>query len=123
MAENKVDVSAMAFELAKTAGITDEGKFKTFETELVKKIYEIIGLAEIPEEFLTFTKFVDAYAGVLMKSVQNDIAIMNLTKRLSMFKLSETIAQSGELDKKPETPEQKQETGDTGFDPLAADKK
>ena len=27
-----------------------------------------------------------------MKSVQNDLAIMNLTKRLAMFKLSENIA-------------------------------
>ena len=93
---NKVDMSAIAFDLAKNAGWNDERGFKQFEKDFVKKFYETIGLSDIPEEFLNFTKFIDAYSGVLVKSVQNDLAIMNLTKRLAMFKLSENIAQTGE---------------------------
>ena len=97
---NKVDMSAIAFDLAKKAGLTDESKFKEFEKEFIKKFYEVIGLSDIPDEFLNFTKFIDAYSGVLVKSVQNDLAIMNLTKRLAMFKLSESISQTA--DKGPE---------------------
>ena len=93
---NKVDMSAIAFDLAKNAGWNDERGFKQFEKDFVKKFYEVIGLSDIPDEFLNFTKFIDAYSGVLVKSVQNDLAIMNLTKRLAMFKLSENIAQTGE---------------------------
>lgn len=100
MADNneskKTDMSAIAFDLAKNAGWNDERGFKQFEKDFVKKFYEVIGLSDIPEEFLNFTKFIDAYSGVLVKSVQNDLAIMNLTKRLAMFKLSENIAQTGE---------------------------
>ena len=77
----KVDMSAFAFDLAKKAGLADEAKFKEFEKEFVKKFYELIGLSDIPEEFLNFSKFLEAYSSVLVKSVQNDIAIMNLTKR------------------------------------------
>ena len=88
----KVDMSAFALDLAKTTGFgTDESKFKQWEKEFIKKFYEVIGLSDIPDEFLNFTKFIDAYSGVLVKSVQNDLAIMNLTKRLAMFKLSENI--------------------------------
>ena len=93
---NKVDMSAIAFDLAKNAGWNDERGFKQFEKDFVKKFYEVIGLSDIPEEFLNFTKFIDAYSGVLVKSVQNDLAIMNLTKRLAMFKLSENIAQTSD---------------------------
>ena len=93
---NKIDMSAIAFDLAKNAGWNDERGFKQFEKDFVKKFYEVIGLSDIPEEFLNFTKFIDAYSGVLVKSVQNDLAIMNLTKRLAMFKLSENIAATGE---------------------------
>ena len=93
---NKVDMSAIAFDLAKNAGWNDERGFKQFEKDFVKKFYETIGLSDIPDEFLNFTKFIDAYSGVLVKSVQNDLAIMNLTKRLAMFKLSENIAQTGD---------------------------
>ena len=100
MADNneskKTDMSAIAFDLAKNAGWNDDRGFKQFEKDFVKKFYEVIGLSDIPEEFLNFTKFIDAYSGVLVKSVQNDLAIMNLTKRLAMFKLSENIAQTGE---------------------------
>ena len=100
MAENtnsKVDMSSVAFELAKSKGFgSDEAKFKEWEKEFVKKFYEVIGLSDIPDEFLNFGRFLDAYSGVLVKSVQNDIALMNLTKRLAMFKLSENIAQTGE---------------------------
>ena len=96
---NKVDMSAIAFDLAKNAGWNDERGFKQFEKDFIKKFYEVIGLSDIPDEFLNFTKFIDAYSGVLVKSVQNDLAIMNLTKRLAMFKLSENIAQTE--DKKP----------------------
>jgi hypothetical protein len=93
---NKVDLSAIAFDMLKNAGWNDERGFKQFEKDFIKKFYELIGLSDIPEEFLTFTKFIDAYSGVLVKSVQNDLAIMNLTKRLAMFKLSENIAATGE---------------------------
>lgn len=100
MADNnenkKTDMSAIAFDLAKNAGWNDDRGFKQFEKDFVKKFYEVIGLSDIPEEFLNFTRFIDAYSGVLVKSVQNDLAIMNLTKRLAMFKLSENIAQTGE---------------------------
>ena len=125
---NKVDMSAIAFDLAKNAGWNDERGFKQFEKDFVKKFYEVIGLSDIPEEFLNFTKFIDAYSGVLVKSVQNDLAIMNLTKRLAMFKLSENIAQTGE---KPAAEEKTDSVtppptgnGDPapaapGFDPLA----
>ena len=117
---NKIDMSSVAFELAKTKGFgSDEAKFKEWEKEFVKKFYEVIGLSDIPDEFLNFTKFIDAYSGVLVKSVQNDIAIMNLTKRLAMFRLSEGIqatsdkpaTESVSSDAKGEKP--------TGFDPLA----
>ena len=121
---NKIDMSSVAFELAKTKGFgSDEAKFKEWEKEFVKKFYEVIGLSDIPDEFLNFTKFIDAYSGVLVKSVQNDIAIMNLTKRLAMFKLSENIAQTaattddGKNAAPAEAPAEAQ--APTGFDPLA----
>ena len=125
---NKVDMSAIAFDLAKNAGWNDERGFKQFEKDFIKKFYEVIGLSDIPDEFLNFTKFIDAYSGVLVKSVQNDLAIMNLTKRLAMFKLSENIAQTGDKptdDKAPgpvPAPSAPAEPTDdqTGFDPLAA---
>lgn len=118
MAENtqtKIDMSAEAFNLAKEKGFgSDEAKFKEWEKEFIKKFYEVIGLSDIPEEFLTFTKFIDAYSGVLVKSVQNDIAIMNLTKRLAMFKLSENISQTAAPAEAPA-----KEDAKPGFDPLA----
>ena len=93
----KIDMSATALEIAKTTGFgSDEAKFKEFEKEFIKKFYEVIGLSDIPVEFLNFSKFIDAYSGVLLKSVQNDITILNLTKRLAMFKLSESIHATGE---------------------------
>jgi hypothetical protein len=121
---NKIDMSSVAFELAKTKGFgSDEAKFKEWEKEFVKKFYEVIGLSDIPDEFLNFTKFIDAYSGVLVKSVQNDIAIMNLTKRLAMFKLSENIAQTAAPtdDGKNAAPAQApaEAQAPTGFDPLA----
>lgn len=126
MADNtnsKVDMSSIAFELAKSKGFgSDEAKFKEWEKEFVKKFYEVIGLSDIPDEFLNFTKFIDAYSGVLVKSVQNDIAIMNLTKRLAMFKLSENIAQTAAPQKEPAEAPAKDEAAPqapTGFDPLA----
>ena len=95
----KLDMSAYALEQAKTLGFgTDAEKFKKWETDLIRKIYEVIGLADIPEEFLNFTSFIDAYSGVLVKSVQNDLAIMNLTKRLAMFKLSGEIQAAAQKD-------------------------
>ena len=100
--QQKIDMSATALEIAKTTGFgSDEAKFKEFEKEFIKKFYEVIGLSDIPTEFLNFSKFIDAYSGVLVKSVQNDIAIMNLTKRLAMFRLSENIQATGD---KPESP-------------------
>ena len=97
MENNKVDMSAIAFDLAKKTEFgSDETKFKAFEKEFVKKFYEVIGLSDIPDEFLNFTRFTEAYSGVLIKSVQNDLAVMNLTKRLAMFKLSESISQTGD---------------------------
>lgn len=95
--QQKIDMSATALEIAKKTGFgSDEVKFKEFEKEFIKKFYEVIGLSDIPDEFLNFSKFIDAYSGVLVKSVQNDIAIMQLTKRLSMFRLSESIQATGE---------------------------
>ena len=127
MADNtqtKIDMSSVAFELAKEKGFgSDEAKFKEWEKEFVKKFYEVLGLSDIPDEFLTFSKFLDAYSGVLVKSVQNDIAIMNLTKRLAMFKLSENIAQTAAPtdDGKNAAPAQApaEAQAPTGFDPLA----
>ena len=123
---NKADMSAIAFDLAKNAGWNDERGFKQFEKDFIKKFYEVIGLSDIPEEFLNFTKFIDAYSGVLVKSVQNDLAIMNLTKRLAMFKLSENIAQTGEkpAEEKPDVVTPPTGNGEPapagpGFDPLA----
>ena len=121
---NKVDMSSIAFELAKEKGFgTDEAKFRDWEREFIKKFYEVIGLSDIPDEFLNFTKFIDAYSGVLVKSVQNDVALMNLTKRLAMFKLSENIAQTGAPSTTPanEAAPTSREGGEkpTGFDPLA----
>ena len=106
----KIDMSATALEIAKKTGFgSDEEKFKEFEKEFIKKFYEVIGLSDIPDEFLNFSKFIDAYSGVLVKSVQNDIAIMNLTKRLAMFRLSENIQATGD---KPESPTQESPTMD-----------
>ena len=118
---NKVDMSAIAFDLAKNAGWNDEKRFKQFEKDFVKKFYEVIGLSDIPDEFLNFTRFIDAYSGVLVKSVQNDLAIMNLTKRLAMFKLSENIAQTAEKPKEDAVPQTNVEQ--TGFDPTAQEVK
>lgn len=126
MAENnnaapaKVDMSAIAFGLAKDAGLGDDkAKFEQFEKNFVKKFYETIGLSDIPDEFLNLTKFLDAYSGVLVKSVQSELAIMNLTKRLSMYKLSENIQATAD---KPSTEAttSTSERGEkpTGFDPL-----
>ena len=95
--QQKIDMSATALEIAKKTGFgSDETKFKEFEKEFIKKFYEVIGLSDIPDEFLNFSKFIDAYSGVLLKSVQNDLTILNLTKRLAMFKLSESIQATGE---------------------------
>ena len=95
--QQKIDMSATALEIAKKIGFgSDEAKFKEFEKEFIKRFYEAIGLSDIPDEFLNFSKFIDAYSGVLVKSVQSDIAIMNMTKRLAMFKLSENIQATGE---------------------------
>lgn len=106
--QQKIDMSATALEIAKKTGFgSDEAKFKEFEKEFIKRFYEVIGLSDIPSEFLNFSKFIDAYSGVLVKSVQNDIAIMNLTKRLAMFKLSENIQATGD---KPESPTQESPT-------------
>lgn len=104
-APGKVDMSKIALDLAKETGFFcgDEDRFQKWEKEFIKKFYETIGLSDIPDEFLNFTKFIDAYSGVLVKSVQNDLAIMNLTKRLAMFKLSENIQASAE--KKVEVPQ------------------
>lgn len=100
----KIDVSGIAFDIAKTAGLADDrDKFNRFEAELIKKIYEIIGLSDIPEQFLTFSMFVEAYSSVLVKSVQNDLSIMNLTKRLAMFRLSGEIQSTGEKPEQKET--------------------
>ena len=115
---NKVDMSATALELAKSTGFgSDEAKFKEWEKEFIKKFYEVIGLSDIPDEFLNFSKFIEAYSSVLVKSVQSDIAIMNLTKRLSMFRLSENIQATA--DKSAPDPDQDKKTSATGFDPLA----
>lgn len=133
MADNtqtKIDMSAEAFNLAKEKGFgSDEAKFKEWEKEFIKKFYEVIGLSDIPEEFLNFTKFIDAYSGVLVKSVQNDIAIMNLTKRLAMFRLSEGIQNTAAKptnEGRTETPEAPsapvEAEAPTGFDPLAQPK-
>ena len=118
-ANNKVDMSSVAFELAKEKGFgSDEAKFKDWEKEFVKKFYEVIGLSDIPDEFLNFTKFIDAYSGVLVKSVQADIALMNMSKRLAMFKLSENIqATADKPAEKPATEAQPDKA--PGFDPLA----
>ena len=106
--QQKIDMSATALEIAKKTGFgSDEAKFKEFEKEFIKKFYEVIGLSDIPAEFLNFSKFIDAYSGVLVNSVQNDIAIMNLTKRLAMFRLSENIQATGD---KPESPTQESPT-------------
>lgn len=93
----KIDMSATALEIAKKTGFgSDEAKFKEFEKEFIKRFYEVIGLSDIPDEFLNFSKFTDSFSGILVRSVQSDIAIMNLTKRLAMFKLSENIQATGE---------------------------
>lgn len=106
--QQKIDMSATALEIAKTTGFgSDEAKFKEFEKSTIKKIYEIIGLSDIPDEFLNFSKFIESFSGILVRSVQNDIAIMNLTKRLAMFKLSESIQATGD---KPESPTQESPT-------------
>ena len=100
--QQKIDMSATALHIAKKTGFgSDEAKFKEFEKSTIKKIYEIIGLSDIPDEFLNFSKFIESFSGILVRSVQNDIAIMNLTKRLAMFKLSESIQATGD---KPESP-------------------
>lgn len=122
MAENtnsKVDMSSIAFELAKSKGFgSDEAKFKEWEKEFIRKFYEVIGLSDIPDEFLNFTKFIDSYSGVLVKSVQNDLAIMQLTKRLAMFKLSENISQTSDKPTSEAVPDAVPDAS-ASFDPLA----
>ena len=104
----KIDMSATALEIAKKTGFgSDEAKFKEFEKEFIKRFYEVIGLSDIPDEFLNFSKFTDSFSGILVRSVQSDIAIMNLTKRLAMFKLSENIQATGD---KPESQTQESPT-------------
>ena len=106
--QQKIDMSATALEIAKKTGFgSDEAKFKEFEKEFIKKFYEVIGLSDIPVEFLNFSKFIDSFSGILVRSVQNDVAIMNLTKRLAMFRLSESIQATGD---KPESPTQESPT-------------
>ena len=119
-ATNKFDMSAFAFDKAKELGFgADEAKFKDWEKAVVKKIYEIMGLSDIPDEFLTISKFVDAYSGVLVKSVQNDIAIMQLTKRLAMFKLTGSIQSTSDKSTPDAVPEDANGGKPDGFDPLA----
>jgi hypothetical protein len=54
-----------------------------------------------------------------VKSVQNDIAIINLTKRLSMFKLSESINATSDKPAMGEPTPPPQGDKAPGFDPLA----
>ena len=111
--QQKIDMSATALEIAKKTGFgSDEAKFKEFEKEFIKKFYEVIGLSDIPDEFLNFSKFIDSFSGILIKSVQNDLTILNLTKRLAMFKLSESIQATGD---KPESPTQESPTIEPKF--------
>ena len=106
--QQTIGMSATALEIAKKTGFgSDEAKFKEFEKSTIKKIYEIIGLSDIPDEFLNFSNFIESFSCILVRSVQNDIAIMNLTKRLAMFKLSESIQATGD---KPESPTQESPT-------------
>ena len=111
--QQKIDMSATALEIAKKTGFgSDEAKFKEFEKEFIKRFYEVIGLSDIPDEFLNFSKFTDSFSGILVRSVQSDIAIMNLTKRLAMFKLSENIQATGD---KPESATQESPTIEPKF--------
>ena len=115
--QGKVDMSKVALDMAKETGFFcgDEDRFQKWEHNFIKKFYETIGLSDIPDEFLTFSKFIDAYSGVLVRSVQNDISIMNLTKRLAMFKLSENIQASA--DKTDEAPKSETPAPDGGVLP------
>ena len=93
-APQKIDFSGDIFKIAVNTKLTTEANregFDAFEKAFVDYIYQRLGLKDVPEKYITFEQFIDAFASTLMQNVQKDVEILNLRRRLAMIGLANTI--------------------------------
>ena len=93
-APQKIDFSGDIFKIAVNTKLTTEANregFNAFEKAFVDYIYQRLGLKDVPEKYVTFEQFIDAFASTLMQNVQKDVEILNLRRRLAMIGLANTI--------------------------------
>ena len=93
-APQKIDFSGDIFKIAVNTKLTTEANregFDAFEKAFVDYIYQRLGLKDVPEKYVTFEQFIDAFASTLMQNVQKDVEILNLRRRLAMIGLANTI--------------------------------
>ena len=90
----QIDFSGDIFKLAVETKLTTEANregFDAFEKAFINYIYQRLGLKDVPDKYITFSQFVDAFASTLMQNVQKDVDILNLRRRLAMIGLANTI--------------------------------
>ena len=90
----QIDFSGDIFKLAVDSKLTTEANregFDAFEKAFINYIYQRLGLKDVPDKYITFAQFVDAFASTLMQNVQKDVEILNLRRRLAMIGLANTI--------------------------------
>ena len=90
----QIDFSGDIFKLAVETKLTTEANregFNAFEKAFINYIYQRLGLKDVPDKYITFAQFVDAFASTLMQNVQKDVEILNLRRRLAMIGLANTI--------------------------------
>lgn len=90
----QIDFSGDLFKIAVECKLTTEANragFDAFEKAFINYIYQRLGLKDVPDKYITFSQFVDAFASTLMQNVQKDVDILNLRRRLAMIGLANTI--------------------------------
>lgn len=90
----QIDFSGDIFKIAVDTKLTTEANragFDAFEKAFINYIYQRLGLKDVPDKYITFSQFVDAFASTLMQNVQKDVEILNLRRRLAMIGLANTI--------------------------------
>jgi len=90
----QIDFSGDIFKIAVDTKLTTEANregFNAFEKAFINYIYERLGLKDVPDKYITFPQFIDAFASTLMQNVQKDVEILNLRRRLAMIGLANTI--------------------------------
>ena len=90
----QIDFSGEIFQVAVDCGLTTAANregFDKFEKGFINYIYQRLGLKDVPDKYITFAQFIDAFASTLMANVQKDVDILNLRRRLAMIGLANTI--------------------------------